>query len=178
MGNAFKFLKKTINSIPPTVDYKSVGRRRILDEVDRFIEERINLPCKLIAEKATEKITDGDVILTYGMSEVIFRVFCHANKVNKTNFQIIIVDSRPLMEGRKMLSRMTTTCPDVPCSYVLLSGLSYVMKEVTKVFMGAAALLRNGSVLSRVGSAGGEFHSVSARLDEDERNIYEPPPTT
>ena len=37
--------------------------------------------------------------------------------------------------------------------YCLLNGLSYVMKEVSKVFLGAAAMMSNGAALSRVGTA-------------------------
>jgi translation initiation factor eIF-2B subunit delta len=42
---------------------------------------------------------------------------------------------------------------DIACSYVFLSGLSYSIREVTKVVLGAAAVLSNGTVLSRSGSA-------------------------
>lgn len=42
---------------------------------------------------------------------------------------------------------------DIACSYGFLSGLSYSMREVTKVVLGAAAVLSNGTVLSRSGSA-------------------------
>jgi translation initiation factor 2B subunit (eIF-2B alpha/beta/delta family) len=42
---------------------------------------------------------------------------------------------------------------DVPCSYLYLSGLSYIMGEVSKVILGAAAVLSNGTVLSRAGAA-------------------------
>ena len=39
------------------------------------------------------------------------------------------------------------------CSYILLNSVSFVMKEVTKVFLGASALRSDGSVLARVGTA-------------------------
>ena len=39
------------------------------------------------------------------------------------------------------------------CCYVLLSAVSYVMKEATKVLLGASAMLNNGALVSRVGSA-------------------------
>jgi hypothetical protein len=46
-------------------------------------------------------------------------------------------------------------CPqaEVPCSYIYLSGLSYILGEVTKVVLGAAAVLSNGTVVSRAGCA-------------------------
>jgi len=42
---------------------------------------------------------------------------------------------------------------NIRCTYVWLSALSYVIKQVTKVFLGAHALLSNGAVVSRAGSA-------------------------
>jgi len=41
----------------------------------------------------------------------------------------------------------------IECTYVLLSGLSYIMNEVSKVFLGVQALLSNGCFISRVGTA-------------------------
>lgn len=39
------------------------------------------------------------------------------------------------------------------CTYVLLAAASYIMKEATKVLLGAHAILTNGYVMSRAGSS-------------------------
>lgn len=39
------------------------------------------------------------------------------------------------------------------CIYTLLSHVSYLIKKTSKVFVGASALLSNGSLVSRIGSA-------------------------
>jgi hypothetical protein len=41
----------------------------------------------------------------------------------------------------------------IQCSYCLITALSYIMPEVTKVLLGAAAVLSNGTVISRAGAA-------------------------
>ena len=41
----------------------------------------------------------------------------------------------------------------VDCSYYLLSSVYVALRSVTKVIMGAHALLNNGAVYSRVGTA-------------------------
>ena len=65
---------------------------------------------------------------------------------------MVVVDSRPLLEGRETLRLLSEA--GIPCTYVLLNVLSYLMmREVTKVFLGASALMSNGSVLGRVGAA-------------------------
>ena len=45
-------------------------------------------------------------------------------------FRVIVVDSRPKMEGRHMLK--TLVQKGVKCSYVLINAVSYIMKEVSK----------------------------------------------
>jgi len=66
-------------------------------------------------------------------------------------FKVIIVDSSPKYEGKTTLFNLLSN--GIECTYVLLSGLSYIMNEVSKVFLGAHALLSNGSFISRVGTA-------------------------
>ena len=41
----------------------------------------------------------------------------------------------------------------VACSYVHFNAVSYSIREVTKVFLGAAAVMSNGTVMGRAGSA-------------------------
>jgi translation initiation factor eIF-2B subunit delta len=53
------------------------------------------------------------------------RVLCFAVQAG-VSFRVIIADSRPGLEGRKLLHRLAQL--RVNCTYILLSGLSYVMK--------------------------------------------------
>jgi translation initiation factor eIF-2B subunit delta len=55
--------------------------------------------------------------------------------------------------SERLDSRYCCVQADIPCSYAFLSGISYTMREVSKVMLGAAAVLSNGTVLGRVGSA-------------------------
>merc|ERR1719453_490659 len=66
-------------------------------------------------------------------------------------FRVIVVDSRPKFDGRALLARLVAH--GIDCGYVMLTALSYVLKDVTKVFLGAAGLLSNGTVMSRLGTA-------------------------
>ena len=63
------------------------------------------------------------------------------------------MDSRPNLEGRDTLRRLLNA--GVDCTYATLPGLGYVLRKggATKVFLGAAAVLANGAVVSRVGTA-------------------------
>lgn len=64
---------------------------------------------------------------------------------------MIVVDSRPRLEGREALRRLVQR--GISCTYVLISAVSYILPEVSKVFLGAHALLANGYVMSRVGTS-------------------------
>jgi translation initiation factor 2B subunit (eIF-2B alpha/beta/delta family) len=109
---------------------------------------------------------EGDVFLTFGDSEAIRAVFYQAvcqqqeqqvqvEGTTRTNikFRVIVVDSGPLYEGKNMIQYLQQTLQIQQCSYCLLSSLTYVLKDVTKVIVGASALSSDGSVYGRVGTA-------------------------
>ena len=153
MGNAFTFLKLAVASLQRDVEPE--GAREVLtDAIDDYVHERIELAGRAIARHAASKIVDGDVVLTHGCSSVVEVVLTEAaSGADARRFRVIVVDSRPLLEGRALVERLAGR--GIECTYLLLNALPYVMtREVTKVFLGAASLLSNGSVLSRVGTAG------------------------
>ena len=66
-------------------------------------------------------------------------------------FRVVVVDSRPMKEGVGLLRRLMNY--GLECTYVLINAVSSAMAEVTKVFLGASAMLSNGNVISRTGTA-------------------------
>ncbi|KAF6021432.1 EIF2B4 [Bugula neritina] len=91
------------------------------------------------------------VFLFYS-SSVILKVLTEAAKKHP-KLSVIIVDSRPKFEGREMLRKLMRSCPTLSCSYVFINSISYVMPLATKVLVGAYAVLANGHVMSRIGTA-------------------------
>jgi translation initiation factor eIF-2B subunit delta len=152
MGNAFSFLKLAVANLERDLEWNE-AREILLESMEAYITERIEYAGKAISRHAGEKIKErGDVILVYGKSEVVNRLLLDAAMVDEKVFRVIVVDSRPLLEGRDTLQILSKA--GISCTYVLLNALSYLMmREVTKVFLGASALMSNGSVLSRVGTA-------------------------
>lgn len=61
------------------------------------------------------------------------------------------MDNYPFYEGKKLLENLSKAGLD--CMYTLLTHAAYFIKKVTKVFVGASAMLSNGSLVSRVGTA-------------------------
>jgi translation initiation factor eIF-2B subunit delta len=149
MGNAFAFLKSAVASLERDIELEEL--KEVLGEtIEAYIRERMEYADKAICEHVSPKIVDGDVLLVYGHSEVILELLVMQKHLSK-QFRVIVVDSRPLLEGRKMLEKLRES--DIKCSYILLNCISYVMDQVTKVLLGAAALMSDGSVLGRVGTA-------------------------
>ncbi|XP_044024002.1 translation initiation factor eIF-2B subunit delta isoform X2 [Siniperca chuatsi] len=149
MGNAIKYIKKEISNIPSQCKEEE-AKSKLLNCIECYIEERIILAAKAIAKYSIEKISDGDVILVYGCSSLVNHILCEAFEKSR-KFRVIVVDSRPRLEGREALRRLVQR--GISCTYVLISAVSYILPEVSKVFLGAHALLANGYVMSRVGTS-------------------------
>ncbi|KAI0228007.1 Translation initiation factor eIF-2B subunit delta [Lamellibrachia satsuma] len=149
MGNAIKYVKWQITHMPTEMS-DAKAKELLYERIQLFVKTNILLAAQAISKSACTKIQNEDVILVYACSSLILRVLCDAHKSGQT-FRVVVIDSRPKLEGREMLRRLVQQ--GIPCSYVLISAAAYVMKEVTKVLLGAHALLANGYVMSRVGSS-------------------------
>lgn len=101
---------------------------------------------------------------------MVEKVLLEAQEEGK-KFSVIVVDSKPLLEGQSIkvvLSRKSTNVPDtgkvllrsltngpnpIPCTYALLPALPSLITQVSMVLVGAHALFSNGAVYSRAGTA-------------------------
>ncbi|KAG8218830.1 IF-2B-domain-containing protein [Butyriboletus roseoflavus] len=149
MGNAIRQLKLEISGSDidlPEQDAKDA----LCDTIDNYIRDRILLADQVIQETAGKKIKDGDVILTYARSSVVEKVLLHAWASGK-RFSVIVVDSRPMLEGKALLRSLTVA--SIPCAYLLLPSLPSVLPHTTTLFVGAHSLHANGAVFSRAGTA-------------------------
>ncbi|XP_011012663.1 PREDICTED: translation initiation factor eIF-2B subunit delta-like [Populus euphratica] len=149
MGNAIRFLKNRIAKLPLSLS-ESEAKTNLHSDIDRFINEKIIIADKVIVKHAVTKISDGDVLLVYGSSSAVEMVLLHAHELGK-QFRVVVVDSRPKLEGQLLLRRLVGT--GINCTYTHINAISYIMHEVTRVFLGASSVLSNGTVYSRVGTA-------------------------
>ncbi|OMO96078.1 Initiation factor 2B-related protein [Corchorus capsularis] len=149
MGNAIRFLKNRIAKLPLVLS-ESEAKAALCSDIDRFINEKIVVADKVIVGHAATKIRDGDVLLTYGSSCVVEMILLYAHELGK-QFHVVVVDSRPMLEGQKLLRRLVEK--GLTCTYTHINAISYIMHEVTRVFLGASSILSNGTVYSRVGTA-------------------------
>ena len=149
MGNAIRWLKVKISEVDPDKPEQN-AKQDLSEAIDGFIQERITAAGQAIATSATERIQDGDVILTFAKSTTIFQTLEKALHHGK-QFKVIVADSRPLFEG-KVLARQLVNL-GIQVQYCLLHAISHVIKDATKVFLGAHAMTSNGRLYSRCGTA-------------------------
>ncbi|CAK4706504.1 unnamed protein product [Aphanomyces euteiches] len=149
MGNAIRYVRNVIATLDPAKGDDD-AKQFILEEIDQYIQTRIVMSMTAVSKFACSKIVDGDVILTYARADVIEMLLKQAHD-DKVKFRVLVVDSRPHFEGKKLIRALAEH--GVPCTYLHINALSYVMKEVTKVFLGATAIMSNGAAVARVGTA-------------------------
>ena len=149
MGNAIRWLKVEISSVDPDTP-ESKAKADLCDAIDNFIRERITVADQVIATSAAEKIKDGDVILTFAKSSIVQQTLVEAYR-RGIKFRVIAVDSRPLFEGKNLARALANLGLEV--QYSLTHAISHVIRDATKVFLGAHAMMSNGRLYSRVGTA-------------------------
>ncbi|KAL9109858.1 MAG: hypothetical protein Q9227_005561 [Pyrenula ochraceoflavens] len=148
-GNAIRQLKLTISRIDPSLP-ESTAKSDLLQRIDNVIRERITVADTAISRDAGSKIRDGEVIMTYGKSSIVEKTFLEAHRSGK-KFKVLIVDSRPLFEGKNLARRLSAA--GIETEYALITTCSHAISSVTKVFLGAHAMTSNGCLYSRVGTA-------------------------
>jgi translation initiation factor eIF-2B subunit delta len=149
MGNAFTFCKTAVASLDRDISWEQ-AKELLVESIEQFMQERLDYADQAIAHHALSKIEQGDVLLTFGNSQVISVLLETAKEQEKDCF-VWVVDSRPLWEGKELLTKLEKA--GISCGYINLNALTYVMSKVTKVFLGASALMSNGSIFGRVGTA-------------------------
>lgn len=149
MGHAIRHLKLKIATLPPDTT-EAEARAFMCAVVDSYVRNRIDLADELIAQHGCSKIRDGDVLLAFAHSAVVLRLLLRAHRTGR-RFRVVVVDSRPFLEGRRMLRALVRA--GIDCTYLHLAALGHVLKEVTTVLLGAHALYSNGALLSRAGTA-------------------------
>eukprot|EP00980_Cylindrotheca_fusiformis_P001257 scaffold332_cov117-Cylindrotheca_fusiformis.AAC.17 len=149
MGNAFTFCKMAVASLDRELPWEE-ARSILQDTIERYMQERIDFANHVITDHAMQKIANGDVILTFGNSHAVSVLLVTA-KEKGLDFYVWVVDARPLWEGKDLLAKLQKA--DIRCGYIQLNALTFVMKQVTKVFLGASALMSNGAIYGRAGTA-------------------------
>ena len=148
MGNAIRWLKVEISNVDVSTP-ESQAKADLCDSIDTYVREKVTVADQVIANKANDKIEDGDIIMTFAKSSIVQQTLAEAFRRGK-KFRVIVVDSRPLFEGKKLALALADLGLEV--QYSLIHGISHVIRHATKVFLGAHSMMSTG-LYSRVGTA-------------------------
>lgn len=149
MGNAIRWLKKLIVEIDPNMPEQE-AKDELCEKIDTFIRERITVSDQAIAESARQQIKNGSVVLTFAKSSIVEKTILQAHSEGR-RFRVIIVDSRPLFEGKKLATSLMKAGLEI--EYLPFSAISHAVKSATLVLLGAHSMLSNGRLQSRIGTA-------------------------
>ncbi|ORC91711.1 translation initiation factor eIF2B delta subunit [Trypanosoma theileri] len=119
------------------------------------IEREMQLSIKSIVEdRSLPYLSSNDTILVFGRSSTVELILLGAasNPRLTVKPKVIVIDSAPLYEGRALARRLT--CSGLNVTYALIAACCTLMPRCTRVFIGAAAVLQNGDVFNRCGTAG------------------------
>lgn len=103
-------------------------KSRLLESIETYVRDQIDKAAEAISITVQQKISDDDVILTFGCSSVILNILDEAK--SKRNFRVIVVDARPWHEGKEMLRRLVAK--NIKCTCVLINAVGFIMPEVIK----------------------------------------------
>lgn len=142
--------RNTTSQLMDDCDLYEDQKQQLKSYIDRFIDEEIWSAQRGICENISSNITTNDIILVYGCSTIVQHVLLHAKSKEK-RFRVIIVDSPPHFNGRRMLRFLNDNSIDA--TYTLINSLSFVMRQATKVLIGANSMLANGYVMSHIGTS-------------------------
>ena len=148
MGNAIRWLKVEISNVDVSTP-ESQAKSDVCNSIDTYVREKVTVADQVIVKKANYKIESGDVIMTFAKSSIVQQTLVEAFRSGK-KFRVIVVDSRPLFEGKNLARALTDLGMEV--QYSLTHGISHVIRQATKVFLGAHAMMSTG-LYSRVGTA-------------------------
>lgn len=135
---------------PVDWDDSSLKTRQIMLGILDNIEEELRMSLtSIVEERSTPYISSSDVILVFGRSSVVEHILLHASR--GLQFNVIVIDSAPLFEGREMTRRLSAA--GVSVTYGMLTACCTLLPKATRVFIGASSVLQNGDVFSRAGTA-------------------------
>ena len=150
-GSAIRWLKLQIANIDPDMDENN-AKQHLCMLIDLYVRDRLTLADQKVTENVlNHHFKNFERIVVYGRSSIVEKTLIEAKNQGK-KFNVIVVDSAPLFEGKKMLINLVKS--NIDCTYGHLNALPSLIQDATLTLLGTHAILSNGSIYSRVGTSG------------------------
>jgi len=102
-----------------------------------------------IAQYGARLISDGDVVMTHCHSHCAVEILRFAKRQGK-DFSVIVTETRPLFQGK--ITARELLAEKIPVVYCVDSASASLMKDATKVLVGADAVTAGGDVVNKIGT--------------------------
>lgn len=151
-SNIINFLKLKMSDLASdsSITTTEDARKFLIRQLKTLKEVHIINADQAIQEKVSAKIQDNDVILTFGRSYIVSKSLQLAAASGK-KFKVIVLDSKPRFEGKRTLQELADR--EIELEYAYINAISYFMKGVTKVLVGASSMMGNGQLFARAGTS-------------------------
>lgn len=122
-------------------------KERVLKEIEHYEDSRARA-MRVIAEHGANVIEDGDVVFTHCHSHTVEAILLKA--MEKIEY-VIATETRPRFQGRITAENLARAGLDV--RLVVDSAAYSFMREADRFFTGCDAVLVDGSIVNKVGTA-------------------------
>ena len=174
MGNAVKSLKTHFAVLSQGEKLKEARddaemmtveaqKKKTLEHLEDTLKEYVERAVETIVKTLSTYYAEKQVqhVVTFGHSESVVKSLIRAKESGYENMCVTIVDAAPSFEGRKTLNHLLDA--DISCEYTLMHGMDVVFQRFSNsrdgadqsmvCCIGASAVLANGKIMSRAGSA-------------------------
>eukprot|EP00996_Jenningsia_fusiforme_P000249 NODE_1202_length_1646_cov_34.623043_g1067_i0.p1 GENE.NODE_1202_length_1646_cov_34.623043_g1067_i0~~NODE_1202_length_1646_cov_34.623043_g1067_i0.p1 ORF type:complete len:479 (-),score=53.06 NODE_1202_length_1646_cov_34.623043_g1067_i0:81-1517(-) len=127
---------------------KGEWKKNVLDHINDYIDEFDNI-VPLICGQAQDHLHDNELILTIGSSYTVETFLKHAAKKRKT-LQVFVAECSPTCLGHDFAAKLAEA--GIKTTVITDSMIFAVMTRVTKVLIGAHAVLADGGIVARAGT--------------------------
>ncbi|KAJ9107367.1 hypothetical protein QFC21_000817 [Naganishia friedmannii] len=127
---------------------KSMQMKPVLVDAIREVVDEIETTWESCAKGAREHVHSSEIILTVGYSKTVEAFLKAAFK--ERNFTVIVAETAPSLLGRTMAKSLAKL--GIPTLIVPDSNIYALMPRVTKVLLGAHAVLANGGFFTVSGA--------------------------
>jgi ribose 1,5-bisphosphate isomerase len=103
-----------------------------------------------IGEIGSKRISNGDLILTHCYSTSVLSIL-RKLKEDGREVRVIVTESRPAFEGRKMTEEILKI--GFPVTFIIDIAVRVFMHDVDNVIVGAEAIAVNGAIVNKIGTS-------------------------
>lgn len=142
---ALRIILRKANENLPLSELKKAVVRECID-----FEKNRKFALEIIAYNALKLFKKNSVAFTHCHSHTVEEILALAFKKKKLK-RVIATETRPKLQGRITVTNLTKR--GIPCTLIVDSASATFLKEADIFFTGADALLADGSVVNKIGTA-------------------------